>query len=180
MRQLNYTHCFEVPLDPRNGLLLDRFEPGLGDAAERLAAEDAFRGVVAEAGARYLSAGGPLVHGDYFPGSWLRTPAGIRVIDPEFCFLGERAIDVGCAVAHLVLARQAPDAALRFLDAYGDDPRVVDPGALARYAAVEIVRRLIGVAQLPIAPTRGWRAALLARAREAALEGSLTPLWHAA
>ena len=30
--------------------------------------------------------------------------------------------------------------------------------AVARYAAMEIVRRLIGVAQLPIAPTRGWRA----------------------
>ena len=39
------------------------------------------------------------------------------------------------------------------------------------------MRRLIGVAQLPIAPTQRWRAAVLARARHAALDGSLAPLW---
>ena len=102
-------------------------------------------------GDRYRSAGGPLVHGDYFPGSWLRTDVGIRIIDPEFCFQGDREIDVGCAVAHLVLARQPPAVAQRFLDGYGSC--ACDPGAIARYAAMEIVRRLIGVAQLPIAPT---------------------------
>ena len=44
---------------------------------------------VACAGRIYLSETDtdPLVHGDYFPGSWLHAGAGIRVIDPEFCFL---------------------------------------------------------------------------------------------
>jgi 5-methylthioribose kinase len=173
MRELNHLHCFVVPLDPENGLPLDRFEPGLAAAAATLAADAALRSVVAEMGGRYLGAGGPLLHGDWFPGSWLRTAAGPRVIDPEFCFQGEREIDVGSGVAHLVLARHAPAAAQRFLDTYG----ACDPMGVARYAAVEIVRRLIGVAQLPIAPTGGWRAALLARARDAALAGSLAPLW---
>jgi 5-methylthioribose kinase len=176
MRELNHLHCFVVPLDPGNGLPLDRFEPGLAGAAGALAADAALRAVVDDLGRRYLGAGGPLLHGDWFPGSWLRTAAGLRVIDPEFCFQGEREIDVGCGLAHLVLARIAPEAARRFLDAYGP----CDEVAVARYAAVEIVRRLIGVAQLPIAPTRGWRAALLARARDAALAGSLAPLWGAA
>jgi 5-methylthioribose kinase len=173
MRALNHLHCFVVPLDPANGLPLDRFEPGLGAAAATLAADGSLRAVVAAVGGRYLGAGGPLLHADWFPGSWLRTAAGLRVIDPEFCFQGEREVDVGCGVAHLVLARHSPAAARRFLDAYG----ACDLVATARYAAVEIVRRLIGVAQLPIAPTGGWRAGLLARAREAAIAGSLAPRW---
>jgi len=180
MRDLNHAHCFVVPLDPLNGLPLDRFEPGLAAAAAALAADVEFGAVAARTGERYRSTPGPLVHGDYFPGSWLSTAAGIRVVDPEFCFYGEREIDVGCAVAHLVLARQAPQTARTFLDAYGAGTETCDPGSVACYAALEIVRRLIGVAQLPIVPTRGWRSALLSRAREAALGGSLTPLWGSA
>jgi len=180
MRELNHAHCFVVPLDPANGLPLDRFEPGLAAAAAALAGDAAVRAVAARTGERYRSAPGPLVHGDYFPSSWLRTADGVRVIDPEFCFQGEREIDVGCALAHLVLARQAPATARRFLDAYEGSAATCDLASVARYAALEIVRRLIGVAQLPIAPTRGWRGALLSRARDAALGGSLTPLWEPA
>ncbi len=173
MRELNHLHCFVVPFDRSNGLTLDRFEPGLASAATALAADASLRARVEEMGARYLDAGGPLLHGDWFPGSWLRTAGGLRVIDPEFCFQGEREIDVGCGVAHLVLARQPPATAQRFLDAYG----ACDVAATARYAAVEVLRRLIGVAQLPIAPSDGWRSALLARARDAALVGDPTRLW---
>src|SRR5262249_39013077 len=180
MRDLNHAHCFVVPLDPANGLPLDRFEPGLASAAAALTGDAAVRAVAADTGERYRSAPGPLVHGDYFPGSWLRTADGVRVIDPEFCFQGEREIDVGCALAHLVLARQAPASARRFLDAYEGSAATCDLASVARYAALEIVRRLIGVAQLPIAPTRGWRGALLSRARDAALGGTLRPLWEPA
>src|SRR5262249_23163329 len=109
----------------------------------------------------------------------LRTADGVHIIDPEFCFRGEREIDVGCAVAHLALGRQSPETARRFLDAY-EAAATCDAPAVACYAAMEIVRRLIGVAQLPIAPARGGRGALLGRAREPALAGSLTPLWGSA
>ncbi len=176
MRELNHTHCFVVPFD-QPGLPLDRFEPGLAAAAAALAGDAALRAVVADLGERYLHSGGVLLHGDWFPGSWLRTPRGLRVIDPEFCFQGEREIDVGCAVAHLVLARQAPESGRRFLDAYDARTAACDRSDVARHAAVEIMRRVIGVAQLPIPPGRGWRAALLTRARAAALEGRLAPLW---
>jgi 5-methylthioribose kinase len=175
MRELNHAHCFVVPLDPATSLPLDRFEPGLEGLRLALASDGAVRAAAEQTGERYRIEAGALVHGDYFPGSWLRTAAGIRIIDPEFCFQGDREIDVGCAVAHLVLARQPPAVAQRFLDTYG--PGACDPVMIARYAAMEVVRRLIGVAQLPIAPTRGWRGALLARARDAAVGGSLAPLW---
>jgi 5-methylthioribose kinase len=176
MRELNHAHCFVVPLAPQGGVALDGVEPGLADAAAALAADAAIGALMATMGERYLDVGGPLLHGDWFPGSWLRTARGPCVIDPEFCFRGEREIDVGCAVAHLVLARQPPDDAQRFLSAYGTG--ACDPVVLSRYAAVEIVRRLIGVAQLPLARPPGWRRALLARARTAALAGELAPLWE--
>ena len=35
-------------------------------------------------GVRYLEDGDTLVHGDYFPGSWLRTGEGVRIIDGPF------------------------------------------------------------------------------------------------
>ncbi len=51
-----------------------------------------------------------------------------------------------------------------------------DVALIARYAGVEIMRRIIGVAQLPLAPTDGFRAAMLERSRTAVLEGDLDVL----
>jgi len=84
---------------------------------------------------------------------------------------------LGCAVAHLVLARQ-PAASIRlFLAAYANGAaRGYDAPWVARYAAAEIMRRLIGVAQLPIPASTGARAELLERSRWAMLAASLAPL----
>ena len=176
MRALNHAHCFVIPLERGNGIALDGFEAGLGVVAARLAADAALRAVVDEMGQRQRWCGGPLLHGDYFPGSWLRTAAGLRIIDPEFCFQSERELDVGCAVAHLVLARQEPRIVHRLLAGYDGAAPACDAPTLARYTAIEIIRRVIGVAQLPIASTVGWRADLLDRARAAALDGTLDGL----
>jgi 5-methylthioribose kinase len=172
MRELNYAHIFVVPYEPGNGVDLETREPGLTAAAERLAGDDAFRGALAATGRCYLADGPCLLHGDYFPGSWLRTANGPRVIDPEFCFYGDPEVDVGCALAHLALARQDPALAARFLARYG----AADEARAARFAAAEIARRLLGVAQLPIPPSDGSRAAILGRAREAMVAGSLAGL----
>jgi 5-methylthioribose kinase len=177
MRVLNHEHIFRFPLDPANGLRLDNFEPGLADAAATLQRDDAYRKLVTETGERYLADGTCLQHGDYFPGSFLRTEKGPRVIDPEFCFYGDREFDLGVFAAHLVLARR-PEAVTNLLGVYGD--RDVDAALLSRYAACEVMRRLIGVAQLPIAPTTdGWRAKLLEQSRHAMLTQSLEPLCNA-
>jgi 5-methylthioribose kinase len=170
MRALNHEHCFVVPLATPPVVDLERFEPGLGATAARLVAD--LRPRIDELGRRYLADGACLVHADYFPGSWLRTDDGLRVIDPEFSFPGDREVDLGGAIAHLTLAAQPPALAARLLARYGN----ADVSLVARYAAVEIVRRLLGVAQLPIAPTRGRRAALLERARGALREGNLEAL----
>ena len=148
MRALNHEHIFRFPLAAENGLDLDAITPGLGAAAEALKRESDYRDRVAGLGTAYLSDAEPLVHGDYFPGSWVRTPHGIRIIDPEFCFRGVREFDYGVMLAHFALARTGVAPADRVLAAARDEG--LDERLLFGLAGTEIMRRLIGVAQLPL------------------------------
>ncbi len=179
MRALNHAHIFEVPLDARNGIDLDKYELWLGDHAAELRADTEFRRAVASLGERYLEDGPSLLHGDFFPGSWLRVGDDVKVIDPEFAFYGDPEFDLGVALAHLRLAAQNFDYGKLFLAAYTGrdmDPQF-DLELVARYAAVEVTRRILGVAQLPIPPSEGFRACLLAAAREAMHGRSVEALW---
>lgn len=172
MRDLNYLHLFVVPLDEQNGLDLAALDPALPAAARMLRTDGAYCQAVAEVGQHYLAPGPCLVHGDYFPGSWLRTAAGLRIIDPEFGFAGPAEWDLGCAWAHLEMARQPTDAFARLLASYrqrvarAGASDTLDPRGIARFAGVEIMRRVIGVAQLPLAAEPGLRPRLLARSRQ--------------
>lgn len=182
MRELNHAHIFVIPLEHDNGLELESHEEGLDEAANALKGDAAYCQIVREIGERYLAEANNdscLLHGDYYPGSWLRTAAGPRVIDPEFCFIGDHEFDLGVCVAHFAIGRHTSDEALRLLEVYTSDACGVgfDECLLARYAGIEVMRRLIGVAQLPIEPTRGWRAPLLERSRNAVLEGRIDALW---
>jgi len=187
MRALNHAHLFVVPLEEDNELPLDELAPGLTKAADDLRADTAYRKLVGEASARYLghdgaqrpAPGACLLHGDYFPGSWLRSERGLCVIDPEFAFPGDPDVDVGCAIAHLALAQQPLRSVGRFRDRYeANAAHPLDGVWLARNAAVEVMRRLIGVAQLPLPPdAEGRRAALLLRSRSAMLSGEVEALF---
>ncbi len=149
MRALNHEYIYRLPLAGDAGLLarLETLTPGLARLATDLSADAAYVSRVAALGERYLS--GPpraLLHGDFFPGSWLIDGARIRVIDPEFCCAGAPEFDYGVMAAHWLLAAQ-PAAAARAAEAavaLGHDGVLV-----AAFAGVEIMRRLIGVAQLP-------------------------------
>ena len=171
MRALNHAHIFELPHSGELDLPLDEYEPGLADAAGELRQDAEYGAALRAMGERYLLQGSCLLHGDYFPGSWMRSPRGVRVIDPEFCFWGDAEFDLGVAVAHFALARQDGRVVQIFLE-----PSAGDPALVARYAAAEIMRRLVGVAQLPIPPSAGWRAGLLEKSRRALLKSSLEPL----
>jgi 5-methylthioribose kinase len=148
MRALNHEHIFRLPLARDNGLDLDRITEGLARAAEDLKADADYAASVKALGSRYLEDGAALVHGDYFPGSWLKAADGIRVIDPEFCFLGAREFDYGVMLAHLALARTRVDPAQRVLAA--SQRGRLDTALVCNFAGVEIMRRLIGLAQLPL------------------------------
>ena len=171
MRALNHAHIFELPLSGELDLPLDEYEPGLAEAANELRRDADYGAALRATGERYLSPGPCLLHGDYFPGSWMRSPRGVYVIDPEFCFCGDPEFDLGVAVAHFALTRQDARVVQTFLE-----PSACDPALLARYAAAEIMRRLVGVAQLPIPPSVGWRAELLEKSRLAMLTSSLEAL----
>lgn len=175
MRALNHEHIFRVPYLEPNGVDLERYEPGLASAAGALRGDATLRGRVEELGERYLADGSVLVHGDYFPGSWLRSRGRLVVIDPEFCFFGDPEFDLGVAAAHLALARQ-PFAVWSALSEAAAGER--DEGLVAGFAGAEVIRRLLGVAQLPIEPSRGLRADLVARARRAVLESRVEALWR--
>ncbi len=175
MRDLNHQYIYVLPFNGDLDLPLDDYEPGLSDVAGALCRDRPLIQTAHAIGKRYLADGRHLLHGDMYPGSWLRTNNGLRVIDPEFCFFGDAEFDVAVTVAHLVLARQAPALIRAFVQAVSkNDP--LDFKLVARYAGVEIIRRLIGVAQLPIARTVGWRAGVLRSARRSTLASSLDPL----
>jgi 5-methylthioribose kinase len=148
MRELNHFHIFDFPFQTGNGLNLDAIQPGLQALAERSIFQFPFlREKTLALGQIYLADGNTLLHGDFFPGSWLRTSRGVFVIDPEFCFLGTPAFDLGVCLAHLCFCGMEWRTAVDCLKThYGD----FDATACQDFAAVEILRRFFGVAQLPL------------------------------
>jgi 5-methylthioribose kinase len=148
MRELNHFHIFDFPFQQENGLNLDTIQPGLQSLAERtIFAHPTLRPKSLALGQIYLADGDTLLHGDFFPGSWLCTSRGVFVIDPEFCFRGTAAFDLGVCLAHLCFCDMTWGTALDCINThYGE----FDAAACQDFAAVEILRRFFGVAQLPL------------------------------
>ena len=169
MRRLNHEHMFWFPLDPANSLDLDAITPGLKEAARALLDDRRYRDAVTALGRRYLADGSTLVHGDFFPGSWLQTEdEGVRVIDPEFCFLGDAEFDIGILAGHALLAGAGAGRIEQIAASVA--ARRLDAARVAGYAGVEIMRRLIGVAQLPLPYGLDRKRALLRQSRDLVLE----------
>ena len=172
MRELNHRHIFDLPLRQAELLDLDAITPGLRSAAQALKDDRRYVETATKLGEFYLTynhladnPSGVLLHGDFFPGSWLKTAAGARIIDPEFCFVGAAEFDLGVLLAHLNLANQPASLADRLLDRY-HPPAGFDQALMRKFAGVEIMRRLIGVAQLPLGYGLERKAGLLALSRE--------------
>ncbi|TAE56065.1 MAG: aminoglycoside phosphotransferase, partial [Bacteroidetes bacterium] len=163
MRALNAEHIFHHPLMEDNGFSLDTVTPGLQQIAMRYKTDAALKSKVAELGNLYLTDGSTLLHGDYYPGSWLRTTRGVQVIDPEFCFFGPPEFDLSVAVAHMMMALQPEEATDSLLKHYRQ-PAGFDERLLMQLAGVEIIRRLIGLAQLPLSLNLEEKSALLEEA----------------
>lgn len=164
MRALNHAHIFDLPLRPGGGPDLEAITPGLGFVAEALREDAALRAEVKRLGATTYLADGPcLIHGDFFPGSLVRTPGGPRVIDPEFGFFGRAEFDVAVFLAHLLLADQPAATVAAWLEAHRAATGC-DESLVLQLAGVEIIRRLIGYAQLPLRCGLERKNGLLGRA----------------
>ena len=139
---------------------MDGITPGLQAAAAKLQQNDAFVTHVHALGNLYLEDGTTLLHGDFYPGSWVRTSTGPRVIDPEFGFFGPAAYDVGVCMAHLRMAGYEETAIKDLMQSYKPQD-AFDVKRAHQFAGMEIMRRLIGVAQLPLNRSLEIKSALL-------------------
>ena len=164
MRRLNHQHLFVFPLQEDNGFDLDQVLPGLQAAARPFRRDAALRRRMEALGKRYLGSGPCLLHGDYFPGSWLRIGDAVRVIDPEFCFFGPPEYDLGVALAHLMMAR-TPAGRIEAAKRAYTPPGAFDEPLRRAFTGMELLRRLIGLAQLPVDLTLAERVALLEEGR---------------
>lgn len=164
MRELNHEHIFNYPYLVENGLDLDQILPGLKEQASVVKKDEALKQIVLKLGKHYLANGNVLVHGDYFPGSWLKTASGVKIIDPEFCFFGFPEFELGVTIAHLKMADQ-PNALITKALSHYKQSSPLDEELCQQFVAIEIIRRIIGLAQLPLEINLEKRADLLQEAR---------------
>ena len=149
MRQLNHQHIFIFPFVADNGFNLDEVQDGLQALAKFYQTDVALRKLIKAVGEIYLQNGDILLHGDYYPGSWLRTNNGIKIIDPEFCFYGRPEFDIAVMIAHCMLTLQ-DDNLITFILATYQKKGSFNQGLMNKFIGIEIMRRLIGLAQLPL------------------------------
>jgi len=169
MRMLNHEHIYIFPYLENNGLNLDDILPGLKEAAKPYKKNAELKRVLQNMGDRYLNDGKTLLHGDYFPGSWLETEDGIKIIDAEFCFFGDTEFELGVTLAHLKMAAQPPAIVEKAMAVYQKYAQI-DETLCFKYMAVEILRRILGLAQLPLSLSLEELKKLLAEARNILVE----------
>jgi 5-methylthioribose kinase len=145
MKILNHEHIFNFPFNKNNGFDLDGIQDGLALIGSTYKNDEVLKSKIAQIGKKYLNQGVSLLHGDFYPGSFLDTKNGLKVIDPEFSFMGDREFDLGVLKAHLMLGKNANSE--KFLQNYKLN---YDLKLLNKYAGIEILRRILGIAQLPL------------------------------
>jgi len=166
MRFLNYEHIFVIPYLENNGISLDEILPGLAEVGKDFKVDKDLHTALKKLGERYLADGDTLLHGDYFPGSWLKTANGLRIIDPEFCFFGDPEFEIGVMCAHLKMADQPDETVEKVLDRYSAKAKI-DRELTEKYSGAEVLRRMLGLAQLPLEIDLKKRKKLMTEARSA-------------
>lgn len=146
-----------------NGFQLDDIQNGLQELSLRHKKDTALKSIIETLGTKYLSEGSVLLHGDYYPGSWMTEGNNVYVIDPEFSFLGFAEFDLGVMAAHLIIATSESSYLDLVLKKYQG---AIDKKWVHQIAGIEIMRRLIGLAQLPLERTLQEKEYLLQMARK--------------
>ncbi len=162
MRTLNHEHIFEFPFLEENGFNLNDIQSGLQEVSIPFKRDAVLKAKIHSLGQRYLKTGQILIHGDFYPGSWLEVSSGIKIIDPEFGGLGDPEFDLGVFLAHLDLAQQDEQLSKLVRETY---TLPLEWSLVQQYRGVELLRRLIGIAQLPVSLSLDEKKSLLALAK---------------
>ncbi|AKD58146.1 phosphotransferase [Spirosoma radiotolerans] len=174
MRLLNHESIFIAPFREDNGVNLDTVQPGLAELTMSCKQDVSLKKIVRQLGELYLSdnnqpqtgASKTLLHGDYYPGSWLQTTHNhLKVIDPEFCFYGPAEFDLGILIAHLMLAQQPSATINRVLTNYVK-PTGFNEQLRQQFTSVELLRRLVEYPQLPLSLSIEEKRSLLDESRQ--------------
>ncbi|OAQ38303.1 hypothetical protein A5893_16065 [Pedobacter psychrophilus] len=163
LRALNHEHIFIYPFLEDNGFDLDTVTPGLQKISMTYKNDEVLKNKISELGKSYLADDNYLLHGDYYPGSWLNSKDGLMVIDPEFAFYGKAEFDLGVLHAHMHLAQQTDDV-FETLNKFYVKSQNFDETLFQQFIGIEIMRRLIGLAQLPLDLDLKEKVALLEKA----------------
>ncbi len=149
LRKLNHEHLFVYPYLIENGLNLDSITVGLNEVALAFKTDQKLKESLNKIGEIYLGKGNVLIHGDFYPGSWLNTEKGVQIIDPEFSFIGHAEYDLGVLIAHLKMAK-IKEELIEILKEKYKTPENFDWWLAQQFVGMEILRRIIGLAQLPL------------------------------
>lgn len=165
MKILNHEHIFHYPFLLENGFDLDVVLQGLQSVSLKYKTDESFTNKILEIGKIYLhEKQNNILHGDFYPGSWLQLKNGqIKIIDHEFAFMGRKEFELGVFKAHLMITRHDDELIEKTMEYY-KDMNQIDKALIDDFAGIEIMRRLIGLAQLPIVLTLDEREELLSRA----------------
>jgi len=163
MRQLNHQHIFVLPFMEENGFQLNDIQQGLQELSIPYKKDTFLKAVINEIGEKYLSPGNTLLHGDYYPGSWMTEGENLYIIDPEFGFVGFAEFDLGVMIAHIIIAT-ADESFLNTIYNFYDG--AANKKLTTQLAGIEIMRRIIGLAQLPLERTIDEKQYLLELARK--------------
>ncbi|WP_209402245.1 phosphotransferase [Pseudozobellia sp. WGM2] len=163
MRFLNHKHIFVLPFSEDSDMNLDEIQEGLQELSMAFKSSKTIKSVVDQIGEKYLSPGSTLIHGDYYPGSWMTEADNLYIIDPEFGFPGFPEFDLGVMAAHIIMATGKKSYLNRIHSIYQGE---ADKKLMGQVAGIEIARRIIGLAQLPMERTLKEKAKLLKKARK--------------
>ena len=163
MRRLNHQHIFVLPFMEDNGFQLDTIQNGLQELSISYKKDEKLKSVIHDIGNTYLSKGETLLHGDYYPGSWMKEAQNLYIIDPEFGFAGFAEFDLGVMAAHIIMATADEGYLDTIFDLYNGKAH---KSLMAKVAGIEIMRRLIGLAQLSLQRTITEKQYLLELARK--------------
>ena len=150
MKKLNALHMFDFPFTNEGRSSLESNFPELSKLSVSLINNKKRLNACTKLKDLYLSSGEILAHGDFYPGSFFLIKDNIYVIDPEFCFWGYPEFDLGIFLGHLLIIGKEKALFDEALKSYLKNNSNIDLSLINQHAGIEILRRLYGVAQLPL------------------------------